>query len=913
MGWIAKSAGLRRLRAAWTWRRCVGESGCAAAFRLALVCILAAQVTEPAQAQLGRNTADQILAAAAEAPRATQLKLFDFDERSQGNYEDTPMRWTQLGGLGLPGHCRGRFDDEVGHSAPPSFRLDVHGVGANIAYEYAHHDLIIEPQADYLISGFVRCRGLFHARALVAAYVVDRFGERLSDSERVSELVADTETPDEWQRVEIPVSADSRGAFAIRIQLWVLQSAGWKRFDRHSPDAIRREDVQATAWFDDLRVIRVPRARLMPPDPSAMVAAHTAARLRFEVNGVGERSFEARFTVLDPDGRERTRHGVIIAGNDQKPVSVPFPAQPPGRYRAVAEVFVGEERVLRREIVIAVIPELPRRNTLGAAISADLGLWQAGDLGGLSQLLTELSLREVKVHLPLIENVDALESVRQIRAWGRLLRTLAELRIDTVGVLRPPLRLDAPATLHEYIRREPRWRDALSPLLAQIGGQVHRWQLGVEADEVLTTAWEPARVAAIRDQLRRYVAVPDLLVPASALDPPVEGLGAIRSALVPDAVPSPALARQLEFLLAPASQRDWLRVSPPADRGLRRLDRIAEYARRLTIARATDAARVCIPAPFSYESSGGAPAWTPAEEFVPLRTLMHFLNSGRPAGVMRLGDGIAVLFAGSDEDTTGFGVAWGRHGAVAVEAYLGGQVRQLDLWGSVRSIPQADGLARVELGPMPVILDGVDVPLALLQSSFALSPNYVESHERHTQPTLSFTNHFEERVDGVLTVRGPSDWSLTPRSVEFSLAPGEPLQRALDLVIPPRQPAVTQPLDVTIELREPRSVTLRFAPELTIGLRDIIVELHTSWDGDTLVLDQSLRNASPAPVSFGAFCDVPRRARQESQFLDVPPGETRVRRYTFSDARAIRGQRIRAGVHEIRGDRGLEQLVDVPE
>ncbi|MBK8915186.1 MAG: hypothetical protein IPM64_11415 [Phycisphaerales bacterium] len=866
-----------------------------------------------ASAQLSRNTSDQILAAAAEAPRATQLKLFDFDERSQGNYEDTPMRWSQLSGRGLPGHCRGRFDEEVGRTAPPSFRLDIHGVGANVAYEYAHHDLIIEPQADYLISGFVRCRGLSHARAMLAAYVVDRFGERVPDSERVSELVADTDTPDEWQRVEVPMSADARGAFAIRIQLWVLQSAGWKRSDRQSPDAIRREDVQATAWFDDLRVIRVPRARLIPPDPSAMVAAHTAARLRFEVNGVGERSFEARFTILDPDGRERARHGVVIAGNDQKPVSVPFPAQPPGRYRAVAEVFVGEERVLRREILIAVIPELPRRNSLGAAISADLGMWQSGDLGGLSQLLTELSLREVKVHLPLIENIDALESVRQIRAWGRLLRTLAELRIDTVGVLRPPLRTDAPLSLHEYVRREPGWRDALSPLLAQIGGQVHRWQLGVEADEVLAIAWEPGRIASVRDQLRRYVAVPDLLVPASALDPPVEGLGAIRSVLVPDGLPSTALARHLDFLLAPASQRDWLRIRPPAERNLRRLDRIAEYARRLTIARATDAVRVCIPAPFALESIGGTPAWTPAEEFVPLRTLVHFLNSGRPAGVLRIGEGVLVLFAGSDEDTPGFGVAWGRHGSVAVEAYLGPQVRQLDLWGSVRTIPQTDGLARIELGRMPVILEGVDVPLAMLQSSFSLSPNYVESHERHTQPMLRFTNHFDTRVDGVLTVRGPSDWSLTPRTVEFGLAPGESLQRALDLVIPPRQPAVTQPLDVTVELRAPRAAMLRFAPELTIGLRDIIVELHTSWDGDTLVIDQSLRNASPAPVSFGAFCDAPRRARQESQFLEVPPGETRVRRYTFPEARAMRGQRIRAGVHEIRGDRGLEQLVDVPE
>lgn len=84
-------------------------------------------------------------AAAEQAGPSRYVKLFDFDERRLGNYEDTPMYWTRFAGEGLPNFSNGRFDDRVGHAAPPSFLFTVRG--GNIGYEYAHTDLAILPDA----------------------------------------------------------------------------------------------------------------------------------------------------------------------------------------------------------------------------------------------------------------------------------------------------------------------------------------------------------------------------------------------------------------------------------------------------------------------------------------------------------------------------------------------------------------------------------------------------------------------------------------------------------------------------------------------------------------------------------------------------------------------------------------------
>ncbi len=217
---------------------------------------LAALVCRAAEPQAATAPSAPAATDAAPADAYQRVKVFDFDERPLGNYEDTPMHWTRLTGPGLPAYSRGRFDEQVGHQGAPSFLLALRG--ENMAYEYAQNDLPVSPDMDYLVVGYVRAVGLEFARAFMACYLVDAAGRRIAGSEGVSSLVYSrgVDADDEpWQRVEIAVPSRFPDAVALHLQLWVAQ--------RHvfapptGVDPIVRQDVNARVWFDDLANTRI--------------------------------------------------------------------------------------------------------------------------------------------------------------------------------------------------------------------------------------------------------------------------------------------------------------------------------------------------------------------------------------------------------------------------------------------------------------------------------------------------------------------------------------------------------------------------------------------------------------------------------------------------------------------------------
>lgn len=861
-----------------------------------------------------------------EPPLATQLKYFDFNERPLGNYEDVPMHWAQLAGPALPAFCRGGFDDEAGRDAPPAFRLGIQGVAANIAFEYAHEDLLIQPGAEYLVSGYVKVDGLRYARAFMAGYLVDRFGERLPGSERISNF-SDV-TARDWQRLQMPLSADYPGAFAVRLQVWILQTAAWRTPLSDLPDPIRREDVRGAAWFDDVRVLRIPQARLALRNVSGVIPQGAECALEFSLNGAGASQTELRFFIRDSAGELRTdeRFALPRRVDDRTPILLPAPELPPGRYEATVQLFVGDESVLERHCAFAVLAPLPQRPAAGAAdIGLDLGTMGPASANGLQALLGELRCRHVKVHLRVIESLETWTGMADLRRLTDLLRQLAGARINAVAVLEPPVERGSSTaqSLRTYMEHVPRWRDSFSPLLAQLGGNISSWQLGAEQVENHAGGWTRAQALEAREQIQRFVSIPEIIVPAGVLpreleaDGPVSGAEIIRSVQVPPQLGNSDLVRQLEFLTYDAArQRCWLYLSPGTDPFLSPDQRMADYVRRIAIARLLEPERLFIPAPFALETSGGGPALAPDDLFLPVRTLLHFLNGSRAAGVLRLEpNAIALVYRYDERSQHGFAVAWTwQPGAeVIARAYLGPHAQLIDLLGRTSELQNEDGQSLVPLSSTPRILDNIDVAIALLQSSFTLTPDYFETHERRSRPVVRFKNYSDGRLSGAMELSGPPAWTLTPRAVEFSLEPGQEFERPVEMIVPPRQAASTHSLDVKINLQGQRSETLRFKPVVTIGLRDVGVDIIAHWEGETLLVDQSLHNLSTAVVSFGAFCDVPQRARQDSQFLEVPPGESRTRRYAFPAARALAGKRLRAGLQEIGGQRSLDQLVDIPE
>jgi len=508
------------------------------------------------------------------------------------------------------------------------------------------------------------------------------------------------------------------------------------------------------------------------------------------------------------------------------------------------------------------------------------------------------------------------QETEYFREISDLVRQLARQRIETTGVILSPAAALDPARgtpTHELIKTSSNWRRLSSPILAYFSGLLRAWQLGYENIELRHgRGWDPALVEQVRAHVARFIAIPELIVPYDALNPPPPD-GDPQTIWVSPAIPARTLPRQLEFLVQPGTAARWLTLEPDRRPGLERESRLADLARRIILAKALGPERIFVPAPFELTSSGGGLAWQPTEEYVVLRTLFHALSGKDAIGAMTLeNDGVALVF---DDTSSSCLVAWTWRDepvSTPVELYLGQTPGAIDLRGRPQSTEIVDGRTHLRLTPMPLIVHGVDAPLVLLQASFRIDPAHVQLHDPEPRPVLSFRNYYERPIGGSITLEPPKGWELPARSLRFELGPGETFEHVLKLTMPPRQVAAWHDLRVHISAKSPLSAELEFVVPITVGLRDILLEAQAWWMGDDLVVEQLLRNLSDKSVSFTAFCQAPARARAEQAFLNVAPGDAALRAYRFADARELAGSALHLGIQEIRGERALDQLVEVP-
>ncbi len=878
------------------------------------------------------------------------VKRFDFDERRRGNYEDTPMHWRRLTGDGLPTYSSATFDEAQGHAAPPSFVF--HLRGGNIAYEYTHSDLALAPNSDYLIEGYVRVEQLEYAAALLACYVVDAQGQPVPGSERSSQPVRTVGAGADaaWQRVEMPLHIESPGAYALRMQLWVLQDYVWQPPPEGEVDPIVRQDVEARVWFDDLAVIRQPRARLAFSNPAGLIKPGAAEALQLDVHNSTPVPLAVEVSLHDLAGASHYSDRLELAPQELLQRAVPVPKLAPGLYEAELRVSGqdgtpesgGAVVLADRALRFAVLPDLPPGPERTREFGIDLGPWANGDPNGAADLVRTLACGAVKIGLPMLGRPGADEELAYFQRARELARNLALSQVETTGVILPPAdAAGAPGrpSLHQMLVRDAAWSDEAGPVLAYFGGHVAAWQLGCEVDELRQPVrWNEDTLRAVQRRLERFVALPRLIIPRSVLD-----AGSIAALLdenatatagdgvdvdaaqtccywLPADLPTPAIPWQVAFWNdqpagdtrepAPGPER-WLSVGFDPSR-LSPDDRRADLARRVALAALANPDRLFVPAPFELVTTGGHASWQPTLDFIPLRTLWRYLAGSRAVAALSLPhDSVALVFRRADQDTM---VAWTwRATGVELELLLGARAVAFDLHGVQQPLTLDGPRARVRLSPVPLIIQNVNAPLLQLPDNFRIEPLFIQVHNVAERPTLMLRNPYPGGLAGMIELHPPAGWHVAPAEIRVELGPGETLTQPLDFTVPPRQTATGQQLGVDLHLRHPDAVVIHLDAAVQVGLRDIAVEAAARWDGDDLVVEQSFRNLTPAVVSFNSFCQPPQRPQMEGVFLNVRPSETRTRTYRVPAARDLAGATVWIGVREIGGARSQDQILVVPD
>lgn len=899
----------------------------------------------------------------AERPISAQriVRHFDFEELSTNPFP-IPRYWVRAQEdrevprvrPGFPIWNEAAIDAAQAHRGHASVRLPTRGGSTSLLLDPGV--VPVFAGADYLVSAMVRTEGLTHARAMLAARLLDRAGRPIADSEQRSELL---QTGGRWRPVSVHLTGDHPDAAYLQLELLLLQPREFAAPTLPEQHQLWPEDISGAAWFDDVLVAQLPSVMLSTNSPVNVVAAPDAPEINLRTRDFTGEPLRAVMIVQDLDGREIARaERAIGAGAGEWLWKPDLPAF--GWYRATLELFGPAARVGSTSIDFVWTP--PARALTAAADAARFGV---------------VLERPDCAHAALIPGLAALAGAgwATIPAWDRSLVAskpddllepilaavdglLAAGRRVTLSFPEAPAALvnaadgvDRPLALVAGDRK--RWGPYLLPLLDKYGQSVQRWQFGRPTADPHDPVPAAAELAAVRSTLARFVPGPLLAIPFpadAALDTAALGASAGGVAVVPAAFP-PESFKDLAASLGRGGESTpadlTLTFEPLSDEAYGRRDIAGDLVKRTVHfwsafageSMADEPARVAIAQPWRWDSRRRNQA-SPRVELAVWRTLAEQLAGRRVVGEVPTVQGVRCFILAPAPDAppgrTGALVAWRETAppeAAVIDAFGGeGTVTAADPFGNVRTLrpDSAAGMNerayRVRVTDTPVFIEGVDVGVARFRAAFRLEPSFAPSDGRAHEHQVVLENPWGVRIEGSLTIVEPGgynagasaprdrSWKILPRTVPFAIEPGAVVRLPVSITFSAVEEAGIKDLIAVADVfadRDYKDLRLRTPLEVgheslqldlvwrTVqgrGGREVLVEAHVTNKSDT-----------PATLEVGAFAPGSPRAR--ASISDLPPGSSVVRRFPFPNAESLRGHRISVSIEDIDTNARLTRSV----
>jgi hypothetical protein len=840
------------------------------------------------------------------------IKSFDFDERKLGNYESMPRFWRQIRESGYPRFLEPRFDYEVGRTAPPSLRFTL--AGGSLGAAYLAKDINIHPNADYQITAWIRPSGLTHARAYVTAYYLDHALRKIDASERLSACVRGAGSDEPWVQVSIRLPGGFENA------RWLGLSCRLEQMSERSANAdelrpIYYRDIHASAWFDDITILRLPRLALEMNALGNVFTAQQALECTARVADTDGAGLDARLEISDADGRGVETRAVQVVGLDEPGCVLTMPNLPAGWYRAVLTVRICEAMALTRErcfVRLNPVLSMTNENRQGFGVILD-------PTPNLPTSIHESLLRTLcpgAVKVPLWRRDMGDDAI--VKGDPRLDELLGVLQADGMTLVAtledPPETLarlcgHPTMTLLDVLCSPPdQWRPYLAFIIARYGPQIRAWQMGGEnataasGDRRLATA-----LANVRAELQPLIGPADLVAPQSLEQQPAasEMLKAdIISLTVPPQISAAGLVRQLAAPQGSTSHRRWATIEPLSHERYDRNLRLSELARRIVRARESGVETVFLRQPWSIETSDDEVSVAPDEDFIIYRTLAQTLGGSKPDAPIWIGDGLQARLFVDDTGEGGAIVAWtdgDQMESTKAVLDLGTGAKRIDMWGNVSDLQAAKGGREFSLGAMPVIIAPVSAPRARALASFAvMEPTFQATvYEQHR--TVVLTNPRASKLHGTLLLQEPSGWRLQPRKILVDLAPGEQARIDVAFNIPTNQAAGDYSLQGRLLLEGDAFDGLTMRAPLSVRTPGLDVSVVTSRQGSGLTIFQRITNRSQESLNLQGAVLAAGRPRQTRTIAELAPGQTTMRQYQLEDAATLAGKPIRVSVEQVGG------------
>lgn len=841
---------------------------------------------------------------APDAGRSTRRVIhhFDFDERSAGNLEELPRYWTALHGQQFPRFSRGSFDETIGRTAPPSFRLQSNG--RNAVFQYDGPEIPVRPDSEYRIEGFVRTRGIGAARVCVSAHFLDAQRRPLpATSQRTPYFGQPSQA--EWAVFELQIPAAPAGAEFLGLAAWILQDATWN--PEPVGPRISLVDVKAEAWLDDISVYRLPRVEIGTRSAGNILDQADAA-LWVTLADSLDPQLAAELTIVSGDGTEvlrRRLHGV--EGNaDVRRIEVAH--LHPGLYDARIEAVDQGRTIVSRSVQFLIHgPQVRGAKRQARAFGVVIDAEDRADLQTEAALLSNHTSRSVK--LP----INPAQAQRQWNGGGRefeqYYNDLVRSQFSLTAVLPGPA-VKPPSGSHVWQAEvgtgrtddSDAWESEFAAMAAPAASVFRFWQIGPDGRSALGEAARFEQAAGrVRSALQKFMTAPRIAMPILALDDMSDSLPIEQLTL---AVNNSADLWEFSQRVKSLKENGYEEVaafvpSLPANR-FARVPRLAEWARRVLEARHAGADVVYFPQPWGRRSQSQGGAIEPDEEYLISRTIGAMLGDASPGAIVRVAEHVRCLtFVEGHQAIVAMWDEASPPGGRTVALQLGTAGRQVDLWGNSTPLRRDEsGRHLVKISATPVLIDQADLTAIDLATSFSLEPAVVESGMELVRHEIVIDCRAAVSMSGEGTIVPPRGVEISPRAFSFTARAGEPVRIPVQVRYAHNEPAGRKNFTAKITLANP-AYHFEIPMTVDVGMSNVEVSGRARVERGDLLLRHTLHNQSQSVISFRSIAGVPGRQRQYRPVSNLAPGETQSVEYRFPDAGNLIGRRVNLTLREL--------------
>lgn len=843
---------------------------------------------------------------------AREAKRFDFDERRLGNYETLPMNWLPITGGNFPRFVEPAFDMTSGHDAPPSFQLRIQT--GNVGAYYLAKDIPAHPGSEYRISAWVRTTGLENASAYITAYYLDHALKPIGETERYSEAV-NARSGADWTQIVVDLPGGIKNA------RWIALSC---RIEQPKPESpvegpfapIPRRDTNASAWFDDIVVIRRPRVEMALNRDSHFYFDDERVRCDIKLLDLDGAGLDVTLNVDDAVGRTMQTYTLDGPSLVTETKTIDIDSLAPGMYSARLEMRLDQHVIAeheRRFVVLRRSMAGERRNGAGfGVVLSD----ESVDRPEIIELIDRIHPGAVKLPLWRFGLTDDAV-VYGDENTRNMIETFRRRNIEIVAVLDA---LPKPlAAAYAYPKRTVEralavpvaekndWVPYLGLLLMRHGAWTNTWQLG---DDHGAPRFDATTITAALQSVRRVI---DPLVGRPRIVLPSSSFGGARVEIGPNDIASttfefhqtPDLGEDGDASEKPAAPlgSSWATLTTTDEDRYDREPRLTRFARGLISSRAIGYEAVFVPALWTFEESDDGQTIRPREELVILNTISRRLGDLPNATRLTLTPNVASWLFADAQGLSGAIALWRpdeASGEMTLDIPPTAEIH--DVWGRDVETARTEQGVRFPVGGMPVLIGPVSVRHIREIDSFEVKDDKLTASIRTQTRDVMLLNTQSEDLVGELLLQAPDGWRVSPRRVPIKLHPGEMLKYPIQLKPPSNTPAGWYSLRGRLDVGGDGDGETCVSTPIRVDAPGLDVNVFAHRDGDSIRFVQRITNTADRVMELRAYLIAPGRPRDTRSINHLGAGETAVGEFRVEPAATVEGGYVRISVEEVGGE-----------